>query len=150
METSSANMLLTRRVLKLTGSTPDGVRYDVYLRETLDRLAYEVNATYKEVYSELIFTRAWCFQEHLLAPRMLHFTAKEIISSCNITILYDCSRWSRFARQLPPLLHRSDLPPAQAHNANMWGAATMLPARSLSVQWWQTVEAYTKRHNGRL
>lgn len=134
-------MLLTRRVLKLTGSTPDGVRYDVYLRETLDRLAYGVNATYKEVYSELIFTRAWCFQEHLLAPGMLHFTAKEIIFSCNITILCDCSWWSRFARQLPSLQDRSDLPPAQARNANMWRAATMLPVRSLSVQWWQTVEA---------
>jgi hypothetical protein len=40
-------------VLELTGSGPDGARYDVCLRETLDRLTYEVNARYKEI----IFSR---------------------------------------------------------------------------------------------
>jgi hypothetical protein len=40
------------------------------------------------------FERAWCFQERLLAPRVLHFTKSEIVFECQDGLQCECGRIS--------------------------------------------------------
>ena len=37
-----------------------------------------------------LLTRAWCFQERLLAPRVLHFSEYEIIWDCRTHLFCEC------------------------------------------------------------
>ncbi|KAJ9657442.1 hypothetical protein H2198_004317 [Neophaeococcomyces mojaviensis] len=44
-----------------------------------------------------LFTRGWCFQERILAKRIIHFTAKELIWECNEQLWCECQTIQREA-----------------------------------------------------
>lgn len=41
------------------------------------------------------FKRGWCFQERMLAPRIMHFTKSEVLFECNTTLSCECGGASR-------------------------------------------------------
>ncbi|KAL9115853.1 MAG: hypothetical protein Q9227_000221 [Pyrenula ochraceoflavens] len=54
-----------------------------------------------------LFTRAWCFQERLLGPRVLHFTKDEIVYECITGINCECGSLTDFSEEwlLPSRRH---------------------------------------------
>lgn len=57
--------------------------------------------------SNPVFRRAWCFQERLLARRVLHVTAQELIWECRTSIDCECGRLKDIAVKGLPTLRRS-------------------------------------------
>jgi hypothetical protein len=57
---------------------------------------YELQSCMDTYYTEVYYmayplTRAWAFQEHLLSPRIAHFTTRELVWECSTTMSCCCS-----------------------------------------------------------
>ena len=86
----------------INGSWPDGKPFEIYGRVSdphsafgwgadLDLYKGGSNTEHKDVYPDLpLLARAWCFQERLLATRILHFTKTEAIFDCLTCMECEC------------------------------------------------------------
>lgn len=93
--------------LEVEGTSHDGTPFRFFGRKKRDHAVFNaqrhntqdlnVKDLSDEKYGEYpLLTRAWCFQERLLATRMLHFTAGEIIFDCLEGIECECGRLTKF------------------------------------------------------
>ncbi|SPO07014.1 related to protein TOL [Cephalotrichum gorgonifer] len=91
--------------LEIKGTSYDGEAYSMFARKKKAHLVFNGNMKEenlseswgKSVYDEYpLFTRAWCFQERLLATRMLHFTKDEMVFDCLEGIECECGRFRGF------------------------------------------------------
>ncbi|KAH6887451.1 heterokaryon incompatibility protein-domain-containing protein [Thelonectria olida] len=88
-----------------TGSFPDGKPFELHGRQSIDHAAFSWG--YKSPHLEdfinhlsagrlvdpanyPLFYRAWCFQERMLATRILHFTKDEAIFDCLTCMNCEC------------------------------------------------------------
>ncbi|KAM5356542.1 hypothetical protein ACJ41O_003188 [Fusarium nematophilum] len=89
----------------VSGTLPDGKVFEIYGRKTTQHGVFgwdtDVNSakgssnpiagtTIGDVDDHPLMTRAWCFQERLLATRILHYTRGEIIFDCLSSMDCEC------------------------------------------------------------
>jgi hypothetical protein len=111
---------------ELSGTSPDGAPYTVYARRTVP---HWYDNEWSTGYFPL-FSRAWAYQERLLAPRVLHFGDRELIWECMELTDCECS--------LRPIYDRDN---------KRWHAFTLrgeTSARDLANRWRRMVNQYSK------
>lgn len=97
--------------LEVQGTSHDGNPFRFFGRKKRDHTVFNaqrvgtqdfsVKSIKDERYrSYPLLTRAWCFQERLLATRMLHFTADEMVFDCLEGIECECGRLTKFTGDL--------------------------------------------------
>lgn len=92
------------KVVELTGSTADGMAYNIYARRpTYHYLDDDCPGNHTTANAPLL-TRAWVFQERLLAPRVLHF-GEELTWECREASYCECSG----ASHRPKIEHTTSL-----------------------------------------
>lgn len=109
-----------------------------------------------------LFSRGWCFQERLLASRVIHFSANELVWECNEDLQCECgsvkfSNDRNFKMRLGSVLSQDD----QSKRFNIWAEVIRaytsrnltfetdrLPALSGTAQRFQT--SYSGRYLGGL
>ncbi|KAF9772597.1 hypothetical protein IL306_009687 [Fusarium sp. DS 682] len=89
----------------VSGSFPDGKPFEIYGRKVAKHAVFGWNTdpsvskgssnpiagtTVSEVNDYPLMTRAWCFQERLLATRILHYTKSEMIFDCLSSMECEC------------------------------------------------------------
>lgn len=85
----------------ISGSFPDGGPYEIYGRASNSHAAFGWGAergSYKGTENDILgedpdvplLSRAWCFQERLLATRILHFTRYEAVFDCLTGMECEC------------------------------------------------------------
>ncbi|RSL65987.1 hypothetical protein CEP53_003525 [Fusarium sp. AF-6] len=89
----------------VSGTFPDGKPWEVYGRKTLQHSIFGWNVERNmakgsanpiagtqqtDVQDHPLMTRAWCFQERLLATRVLHYTKNEIVFDCLSSMECEC------------------------------------------------------------
>jgi hypothetical protein len=84
--------------LDTTGNT-----FSVFCRKTHEHEQF-VGRSLKEGASTY-FKRAWCFQERLLAPRILHFMQSEVVFECSSGLQCECSQATHYAKSGLTLIH---------------------------------------------
>ena len=73
----------------------DGTNYEVYVRHQVEErhIPDWDRATRENMRRSFpLMTRAWAFQERLLSPRLIHFTAGEMMWECSELSTCECSR----------------------------------------------------------
>ncbi|KAI1085785.1 HET-domain-containing protein [Whalleya microplaca] len=80
----------------------DGQLTTINVRPSLEHSSYFSNTSYglKSSESAPLLERAWCFQEYLLAPRVLSFTRWEILWVCLSQRLCNCGTFSESTREV--------------------------------------------------
>jgi hypothetical protein len=76
------------RTFSITKLTKEGMPYTIYARRPAHHLGDAFTKS-KELFP--LFHRAWCYQERLLAPRILHFNPKELVWECCEASACECS-----------------------------------------------------------
>jgi hypothetical protein len=76
------------RTLAIKGLTRDGTPYTIYARRPADHLG-DAFIKPKELFP--LYYRAWCYQERLLSPRILHFNPRELMWECCEASACECS-----------------------------------------------------------
>jgi hypothetical protein len=71
--------------VRLYAKTSEGKYQDIYVQE-------DPNPPMPNSTSEPLFTRAWCYQERMLCPRILHFSREEHWWECREENLCQCRR----------------------------------------------------------
>lgn len=71
---------------------------DVYVRQAFSHTPYllrDIGHLYEEKDDFPLFQRAWCFQERLLSPRVIHYGKHEMVWQCRESIACECreGRW---------------------------------------------------------
>lgn len=107
--TSAANgdtgFLSTKRepYLQVQGESYDNIPYKFFARKTRPHDIFNAKIVDHDVVDNEtivrdypLFSRAWCYQERLLATRILHFTKYEIIFECLSGINCECGRLQGF------------------------------------------------------
>lgn len=89
----------------VSGTSLDGKPWEVYGRKTLQHAVFGWNVEpnmakgssnpiagtqQTDVQDHPLMTRAWCFQERLLATRVLHYTKNEIVFDCLSAMECEC------------------------------------------------------------
>ncbi|KAM5517208.1 het domain-containing protein [Fusarium oxysporum f. sp. phaseoli] len=89
----------------VSGTFPEGKPFEIYGRKVAKHAVFGwntdpngskgssnpiVGTTVSEVYDYPLMTRAWCFQERLLATRILHYTKSEMIFDCLSSMECEC------------------------------------------------------------
>ncbi|MBE3046663.1 HET domain-containing protein [Candidatus Bathyarchaeota archaeon] len=93
--------------LEVQGTSHDGEPFSFFGRTKRDHQIFNVGSASQilehvwewdsEVYLHYpLYTRAWCFQERLLATRVLHFTRGEMVFDCLTSISCECGRLSGY------------------------------------------------------
>jgi Heterokaryon incompatibility protein (HET) len=78
------------KVSKLTGSAADGKTYTIYARRPIHHYLDDDWSGSHTTANAPLLTRAWVFQERLLAPRVLHF-GEELTWECREESYCECS-----------------------------------------------------------
>jgi hypothetical protein len=92
-----------KEIHKLLGLDESDNTYDIYVRK---KTLHWNDCPEKELYLKFpLVTRAWAYQERLLAPRVLHFCAEELIWECMEEWICQCGSFG------------SDGSPKKAHAA---------------------------------
>lgn len=87
-----------------------------------------------------MFNRAWCLQERVLSPRMLHFTKAGIFWECNeVSLASEASPYSHSFERISSTM----LPPFSLSETMTSRAVDRLTASHTSL-WLQIVEMYSK------
>ena len=116
--------------VKFTRSNSSGEIFSAYARKTIQHPDNEVHSsTGFEIEAPLI-DRAWAFQEHILAPRLLQYTATEIMWECNESLTCECGR-------VDPDRYQRKRPAPRATNS--------IEDATVFAEWRQTVRSYTMR-----
>ncbi|KAI0412064.1 heterokaryon incompatibility protein-domain-containing protein [Xylaria grammica] len=88
-----------------------------------------------------LLRRGWVYQERLLSPRIVHFTANELMWECRGEILCSCSENGVFPASEDP---RYGPPVKKKH---FWAKGLLksifLMRESLQKRWYETVQEYT-------
>lgn len=81
------------QAINLPFTTRDGTSYDIYCQTIGPHLpGYPARLDDEAVLSHFpLLTRAWCFQERHLSPRLLHFTDKELMWECGEFTSCECT-----------------------------------------------------------
>ncbi|WXC56409.1 hypothetical protein SNK03_002346 [Fusarium graminearum] len=89
----------------VSGTFPDGKPFEVYGRKAAQHTAFGWNTDRNvakgssnplvgtiepDILNHPLLTRAWCFQERLLATRILHYTKSEMIFDCLSSMDCEC------------------------------------------------------------
>lgn len=89
----------------VSGTYPDGTSFQIYGRKVAQHSAFGwntdpnvakgssnplVGTTVSDIKDHPLLTRAWCFQERLLATRILHYTKSEMIFDCLSSMDCEC------------------------------------------------------------
>ncbi|GKU18943.1 unnamed protein product [Fusarium langsethiae] len=89
----------------VSGTFPDGKPFEVYGRKVAQHAAFGWNTDRNvakgssnpligtivlDILNHPLLTRAWCFQERLLATRILHYTKSEMIFDCLSSMDCEC------------------------------------------------------------
>ncbi|KAM0429640.1 hypothetical protein ACHAPT_006245 [Fusarium lateritium] len=89
----------------VSGASPDGKPWEVYGRKVIQHGVFGWNTDPNiakgsanpiagtrlgDVQDHPLMTRAWCFQERLLATRILHYTKSEIVFDCLSSMECEC------------------------------------------------------------
>ena len=86
---------------------------NVYVRKKLDHSVFRQAVLSIQDRSQAtkypLFTRGWCLQERLLANRILHFTATELVWQCRSTDMCECDGIKSLDRTNPSRLLTSRL-----------------------------------------
>jgi hypothetical protein len=80
------------RCLSLTGRSTDSKKISgtsIIVRKAIQHGQIYSSQEYDSAYP--LFNRAWCFQERLLATRVLHYTKDEIVFECRTGYRCECS-----------------------------------------------------------
>ncbi|KEZ40426.1 hypothetical protein SAPIO_CDS8300 [Scedosporium apiospermum] len=85
--------LSRKRPFEATVRGRDGQACNIFARQ-LHNHGQFVKTTQDGRCSEY-FKRGWCFQERMLAPRIMHFTKSEVLFECNTTLSCECGGASR-------------------------------------------------------
>ncbi|OCK75828.1 HET-domain-containing protein [Lepidopterella palustris CBS 459.81] len=125
---------------RLTGHSADGKPYDFYFRTPLNHTTfggYYGRAPDKEHYFWLrdfpLLDRAWCYQEILLSPRVLHFSNDEMFWECMEHTTCECAG--------PTSYHDPSfygMLPKEDHVLSLQGSTD-----DLEVRWRKIVAAYS-------
>lgn len=86
----------------------------IYLRKYLDHPTWPSSHIQSTKANVPLLARAWVYQERLLSPRMVHYTANELVWECREELLCECSTLSAdkfFAR---PKVNHQELLIAQS------------------------------------
>ena len=75
-------------------SERDPLSYQVFVRRAFDYMVEFNEWTSNAIPDCPLFKRAWCFQERLLATRVLHFLREELIWDCNSVRHCECGSLS--------------------------------------------------------
>ncbi|KAK4182954.1 heterokaryon incompatibility protein-domain-containing protein [Podospora australis] len=104
-----------------------GCRMYVRSHRDLDGHFHLIQELITDMSTAPLLTRAWCFQERILSPRVLHFLADEMVWECRTTESCECgwfdeitSVFKRFSRrQITEVLDEgsSTIPKTQIYNA---------------------------------
>ncbi|KAK0716363.1 heterokaryon incompatibility protein-domain-containing protein [Lasiosphaeris hirsuta] len=102
-----------------------------------------------------LLTRAWAYQERLLAPRVLHFGPQEVFWECMQTLDCDCGGITLRPEHMGTYASRNttaELPPKVSHYAALHvgtsRSSTISGAKrrtKLLARWQEMVEEYTQR-----
>jgi len=107
-----------------------------------------------------LLTRAWAYQERLLAPRVLHFGPTEVFWECMQNLDCDCGGIKQRTDHMGSYMNRdttAELPPkvshyaalhvgaAAAHQKNKSKTSGEKRTRKLLARWQEMVEEYTRR-----
>lgn len=92
--------------ITINGTSPTGAPFEIYGRETIshDIFGWNVDKNLRRVWDPSntqewinrhdtaypLMSRAWCFQERMLATRMLHYTKKEVVFECASSMSCEC------------------------------------------------------------
>ncbi|KAM0354255.1 hypothetical protein ACHAPU_001299 [Fusarium lateritium] len=95
----------------VSGTSPEGKPFEVYGRKMAKHSAFGWNidpresskgssnpiigTTISDAQEHPLMTRAWCFQERLLATRILHYTKSEMIFDCLSSMECECGALER-------------------------------------------------------
>lgn len=95
-------------------STVDGEEVNAYITAIPEHRAFEAHGGVRSEPHVPLLRRAWCFQEHILSPRVIQFGPQEIVWECKETlqcpcerIWHDHSRKSRFEKLLQTSIDKS-------------------------------------------
>lgn len=104
-----------------------------------------------------LLTRAWAYQERLLAPRVLHFGPTEVFWECMQSLDCDCGGIRQSNEHMGSYMSRdttAELPPKVSHYAalhigtyqkNKSKTSGDKRAKKLLARWQEMVEEYTQR-----
>ncbi|KAL5322071.1 hypothetical protein ACEPPN_010040 [Leptodophora sp. 'Broadleaf-Isolate-01'] len=84
-----------------------------------------------------LFTRAWTFQEELLATRVLYYCADEIVFQCKANIDCQCGRISTHMAEI------GDRTAKQQYEAAL---IDHRDAQNLQIQWYRIIKQYSARN----
>ncbi len=82
--------------------TYDGKQVQVMMREALNIAHDDTLFSSPRSATAPLFQRAWCFQERLLSPRLLHFHADEMVWVCRNATACECG----YLQHIPPDSHQ--------------------------------------------
>lgn len=100
-------LFLRDSYVEINGTSRDGTPFRFFARKKRDHAVFNAqsgntqNLDVKDLSDEIygaypLLTRAWCFQERILATRMLHFTEGEILFDCLEGMDCECGRLTKF------------------------------------------------------
>ena len=131
--------------------TPTGEQHTVFVRKHLPHSPYSDRYDERNQNPPLL-ERAWTFQEHLLAPRVLQCTKSELIWECNSALCCECSYLqpgdaffkSAYAKatttsETKPLL------PLDENSTTVPGLITLSQISDVRAHWEELVQRYSKR-----
>ncbi|KAI0015926.1 HET-domain-containing protein [Xylariomycetidae sp. FL0641] len=97
-----------RNVKHIIERVLDGDQHVVYAKPSLEHSPYYDSSPYGlgPSVSAPLLERAWCFQEYILAPRVLCFTQWEILWACSSHRACNCGLYSKYNREI---VNESDL-----------------------------------------
>lgn len=107
MSDGSGGCLFTRKPeVTIDGISPTGKSFQIYGRPVINHeiFGWDVEKDWQRVWALVntksrlereksrypLMTRAWCFQERMLATRMLHYTKHEVVFECASSMHCEC------------------------------------------------------------
>lgn len=129
-----ASLAKNHQVFNINWSDSTGKSYKIYVRKRLHHSSIIPDVTYPDRDSPLL-SRAWAFQERLLAMRTLHFLPDEFLWECRSQFWCECLSSRADLKWMPPPLQ-----------ASAYSRAMCSPLSADLTQLWQNVIAsYTNR-----
>ncbi|KAH7350637.1 heterokaryon incompatibility protein-domain-containing protein [Rhexocercosporidium sp. MPI-PUGE-AT-0058] len=118
-----------------------GSKIEVQVRKCPRHIASEAmfrDSSFFHTTSNLpLFTRAWTFQEELLATRVLYYCADEIVFQCKENLDCQCGRISSHMAEIGDKTSKQQYEAALIDSSNI---------RKLQIQWYRIITQYSARN----
>lgn len=82
---------------EVSGATKLGERYRLFFRKEIQHVRVMENGDDEHP----LLGRAWCFQERLISPRVLHYGPQELSYECQSTVACECDGIEGYETELP-------------------------------------------------